>query len=116
MMLSCSTRLIKGLTKCPIYATLHKKNKELVLKKDTGLIEYSPTVALLNEELIGRALWECLKEGDVEGFMEVIEAYLAAYNRTHLAKKAAIARSTIYHLKSGNPTVKTVAKVVHACS
>ncbi|MGD0665142.1 MAG: hypothetical protein ABSA17_05380 [Rhabdochlamydiaceae bacterium] len=86
------------------------------LRKNVGVRESSPTEELLNEDLICRALWECLKEGDAEGFMEVIETYLTTYNRTHLAKKASLARSTVYHLRTGNPTVKTVAKVVHACA
>ena len=46
--------------------------------------------------------------------MEIIEIYIAAYNKAHVAKKASIARSTLYHL-GVNPTVKTLAKVVHAC-
>jgi DNA-binding phage protein len=47
--------------------------------------------------------------------IEVIGIYLEAVNKTHVAKKASVARSTIYSLKRGNPTVKTLAKIVHAC-
>jgi len=84
------------------------------LRESSSLRESDPTTELLNEELISRALWECLKEGDSKGFMEIIEIYIAAYNKAHVAKKASIARSTLYHL-GVNPTVKTLAKVVHAC-
>ena len=34
------------------------------LRNDTGLIEYSPTQELLDEERIARAIWECLKSND----------------------------------------------------
>ena len=46
--------------------------------------------------------------------VEVIKIYLEAANKTHLAEEAHVARSTVYHLRGGNPTVKTLAKLVHA--
>jgi DNA-binding phage protein len=86
------------------------------LKKDTGVRESNPTEELLDEELISRAVWECLKEGDSEGVIEVIRAYLEAVNKTEIAREASMARSTMYHtLKNKNPTIKTLAKLVHAC-
>ena len=86
------------------------------LKKDARVREINPTEELLNEDLISRAVWECLKEGDSEGVIEVIRIYIEAANKTHMAQKAEVARSTIYAFKGGNPTVKTLAKVVHACA
>lgn len=92
------------------------KKHSIRLKKGTGLRESNPREELLNEELIGRAIWECLKDGDSEGVIEVIRIYLEAVNKTQVAKETQIARSTMYHtLKSKNPTVKTLAKLVHAC-
>ena len=85
------------------------------LRRNTGIQEINPTEELLNEELISHALWECLKEGDDEGFKEVILAYVEASKKAQTAKKAAVSRSTVYNLKA-NPTIKTVAKVVHACA
>jgi DNA-binding phage protein len=47
--------------------------------------------------------------------LEIIGIYLEAANKTQMAKKASVARSTVYQsLKGGNPTVKTLAKLVHA--
>jgi len=41
---------------------------------------------------------------------------LEAVNKTQIARESEMARSTMYHtLKSKNPTVKTLAKLVHAC-
>lgn len=48
------------------------------LKKDTGIRESNPREELLDEELISRAVLECLIEGDFEGVIEVIGAYLKA--------------------------------------
>lgn len=86
------------------------------LRQDTGIRKSNPREELLNEELIGRAIWECLKEGDPEGVIEVIRIYLEAVNKTEVARESSMARSTLYHtLKSKNPTIKTLAKLVHAC-
>src|SRR3990172_3004143 len=93
-----------------------KNRRTMKLKKDTGIRESNPREELLDEELIGRAVWECLKEGDSEGVIEVIRTYLEAVNKTEIARESSMARSTMYHtLKSKNPTIKTLAKLVHAC-
>lgn len=82
------------------------------MKVDT----YNPTQALLDEDRIGRAIWECLKEGDSEGVIEIIQIHLEAVNKTQLARRAELPKTTLYHsLRSKNPTIKTLAKLVHAC-
>lgn len=92
------------------------RRTKMKLKKGTGLRQSNPREELLDEELIGRAIWEYLKNGDSEGVIEVIRIYLEAVNKTQIAKENDMARSTMYHtLKSKNPTVKTLAKLVHAC-
>ncbi|MGL4540431.1 MAG: DNA-binding protein [Candidatus Rhabdochlamydia sp.] len=93
------------------------KNKRIIkLKENTDVRKNNPREDLLDEELISRAVWECLKEGDSEGVIEVIKAYLEAVNKTEIAREASMARSTMYHtLKSKNPTIKTLAKLIHAC-
>jgi DNA-binding phage protein len=92
-----------------------KNKNEIQLKRGTGIRKSNPTQELQNDQLIGLAIWECLKEGDAEGVIEVILAYLEAANKSKLSKEHSVARSTIYHtLKSKNPTIKTLAKLVHA--
>ena len=102
--------------------TLGKRKKssentpKLRLKKGVRLSKHDPFKVLLDEKLIAQAFWECLKDNDPEGAMEVISAHLNALNKVHLAKEAEMPRSTLYHsLKSKNPTIKTVAKLIH-CS
>lgn len=88
----------------------------LRLKKGVKLTKHDPFKTLMNEKLIAQAFWECLKDNDPEGAMEIISAHLQAVNKVNFAKEAEMPRSTLYHsIKSKNPTIKTVAKLVH-CS
>jgi DNA-binding phage protein len=87
------------------------------LKKNAKVIEYSPTQELLNETFIARAVWECLKNNDPEGVIEIIETHLEIVNKTQNAQKNELSRSTLYHaLKGKNPTIKTLAKMVNCFS
>lgn len=96
--------------------TSQHKSAKIKLKSNSGIRESNPREELLDEELIGRAIWECLKQGDSEGVIEVIQIYLEAVNKTQIAKETSMARSTMYHtLKAKNPTIKTLAKLIHAC-
>ena len=71
----------------------------------------------MDEDLTALAVWECLKENDPEGVMEIIEGHLYALNKNEIADRGDIPRSTLFHsLRSKNPTLKTVAKIVHASS
>jgi DNA-binding phage protein len=88
---------------------------KLRLKKGSKVIKHDPFKALLNEKQIAQAFWECLKENDPDGAMSIIAAHLNALNKVHLAKEARLPRSTIYNtLKNKNPTLKTVAKLIHS--
>lgn len=92
-----------------------KKASSRKLKDGMGIDSYDPTRALLDEERIGRAIWECLKNDDPEGVIEVIQIHLEAINKTQLAKHANLAKTTLYHsFRSKNPTIKTLAKLIHA--
>lgn len=82
----------------------HKKAPRAI-KRGMGVDIYNPTAALADEDRIGRAIWECLKSGDPEGVIEVIQVHLeAAHKVDHL------------NLRSKNPTIKTLAKCVQACA
>jgi DNA-binding phage protein len=84
------------------------------LKTREGLRRYSPTERLLDEEFIAKAVWECLKNNDHEGVVEIIQAHMRAVNKTTAAQDSDLPRSTLYNAYKGkNPTVKTLAKMVH---
>lgn len=96
-------------------STSIKKNKKL--KVHSKLIPYSPTEEILDEKLMGAAIVECLQNNDPEGVIEIISTYLEVLNKVKLARKTDIPRSTLYHsLKHKNPTIKTLARLVHAAS
>lgn len=90
--------------------------KKLKPKKQAGLIPYSPTAELLDEGFIAQALWECLKNNDPEGVVEVVTAHLCAVNKAKAAQRTNLPRSSMYNaIKGKNPTVKTLAKLVNCC-
>lgn len=92
-----------------------ENTKEMNMKRKNDLIPYDPIKELTDETFIGKAILECLRNNDPEGVMEVIEIYLGALEKMQFLKKSKVPKSTLYHsLKSKNPTIKTLAKLVHA--
>jgi hypothetical protein len=67
----------------------HSKNM-MKLKKHTGIRKRNPREELLDDDLIRRAVWECLKAGDSEGVIEVTRIYLKAVSKTEKSKRPAI--------------------------
>lgn len=100
------------------YTRKEKKlcDKELPsLTNFEGLIEDKPREFILDPQNIGNAIMECLQENNPEGVIEVIGIYLRALNKEKFIQKAEIGKSTYYYLmKSKNPTIKTLAKIVHS--
>ncbi|MGH2639824.1 MAG: DNA-binding protein, partial [Rhabdochlamydiaceae bacterium] len=78
------------------------------------LTTHDQEITLKDIEKVGAALLESLMENDTESFIEILDSYLHI-NRSSIAKKAKLSRSTIQHAfsKKGNPTLKTLAKIVH---
>ena len=92
-----------------------KNTSKVKIKNNSGLISYDPVKEITDENFVGKAILECLRNNDPEGVMEVIEMYLEALQKTQFVQKSQIPKSTLYHsLKSKNPTIKTLAKLVHA--
>ena len=92
-----------------------KQESERVLREDANLKEYNPMKNLLDTKKMGAAVMECLIENDTDGALEIIEGYLYALDRTQFLKDAKISRSTAYNVfKRRNPTIKTLAKIMHA--
>ena len=74
---------------------------------------YNPKKNLLDDQLIAEAIWECLKDNDPDGVIEVLEAHFRAKNK--LADDSELPRTTIHHsFRTKNPTLHTLAKLVHA--
>ena len=97
-----------------------KKQKEFIeigsmidLKKETNI--FNPDKYLLDENFIAQAIWECLKENDPEGVIDILQEHFKAKNKSNISKTKNINRSTIYHcFRNKNPSLNTLAKLIHA--
>jgi DNA-binding phage protein len=97
-------------------ATMRTKGSaKVILRKDAGIAVADPIANLLDPALIGSAIMQCLIENDPEGVMEIIKDHLYALNKSKFLREADVPRSTMYQLlKRKNPTIKTLAKIMHA--
>jgi DNA-binding phage protein len=86
----------------------------LKLKKNAKTKIHDPEKSLKDLDKIGVALLESLMANDTEAFMDILDGYLHV-NKSEVAKKSNISRSTVQQAfsKHGNPTLKTLAKIVH---
>lgn len=85
------------------------------LRFDTGVVPYSPTEEILQGDLIGKAILDCLRNNDPQGVMEIVALYLKTVNRVKIVQKVHLSRSTLYNsLRYKNPTIKTLAKIMAA--
>ena len=92
-----------------------KEAAEITLREDANITEVDPIANLLDPNLIGSAIMQCLIENDPEGVMEIIEDHLYALNKSKFLREADVPRSTMYQLlKRKNPTIKTLAKIMYA--
>lgn len=66
----------------------------------------NPLASLLDQALIGSAIMQCLIENDPDGVMEVIESHLYALNKSK-------SQDQLSTSKRKNPTIKTLAKILH---
>ena len=82
---------------------------------EKSLKEIKPEEHFKDTSKIAEALFQCLIENDTQAFIEILDAYLRV-NRTRAARETKISRSTIKLAlsKKGNPTLKTIAGIVHA--
>lgn len=83
-------------------------------QKKAKLKKYDPSQFFKDFDRVGIALLESLVQNDTEAFIEILDAYLQV-NRARVAKKTKLSRSTVQHAlsKKGNPTLKTIARIVH---
>ncbi len=85
-------------------------NKEI----SKTITKYYPEKTFKNHNKVARVLLQCLIEGDDEAYKEILDSYLRV-NRSHIATKAKLSRTTVQNAFSskGNPTLRTIAKIVH---
>ena len=83
-------------------------------KKDSASSIHKPSSFFKYHEKVAEALLQSLEENDAEAFLEILDAYLKV-NRTKVAKETNLSRTTVQNAlsKKGNPTIRTIAKIVH---
>jgi len=84
------------------------------IPNEKELTIFNPDEFFKDDKEVAQALFQCLLDNDSETYMEILDSYLRV-NRSKVAKKAALSRSTVSLAlsKKGNPTLKTIAKIVH---
>jgi DNA-binding phage protein len=106
------------MAKKELLATQKKSMHEMLrpgLKKNIQVRRHDLLDNLPDESKVAQAVFECLRDNDPDGLVEIIQIYLDALNKSRFLKKARVPRSTMYNLlKTRNPTIKTLAKIVHA--
>lgn len=90
-------------------------NMERTNIDESRLEELKPREHFKDRKKIAEALFQCLVENDTEAFIEILDAYLDV-NKSRVVQKTKISRSTVKVAlsKKGNPTLKTIAHIVHA--
>lgn len=94
-----------------------KESSKRTLKTNADVFDWDPTQDIVQGDLFAKAFFECLKNNDTEGAMEMLDIYLSTVKDVELMKEAEMSRSTFYFTKKNrNPTIKTLAKLVSAGS
>jgi len=84
------------------------------------LKKYEPfaSLELKDAKVVVETLLDCLCDGDVETFREVLTGHLMTTNKMKLSKKAGIGRRTLYDLmdpsRKFNPELSTLSAIIHA--
>jgi DNA-binding phage protein len=84
------------------------------VNKKAKLQKHNPDHFFKDFDKVGAALLESLIENDTGAFIEILDSYLQV-NRARVARRGKISRSTVQQAlsKNGNPTLKTIARIVH---
>ena len=73
---------------------------------------------LKDSEIVMEALFDCIRNNDVNSFRTVLAAHLMSINKTKLAQKAGIGRRTLYDIidfnKEFNPEFTTISALMKA--
>ena len=95
-------------------------SKKLKKSKPKYLRVYEPfsSPELKDPKLVIETLLECIVEGDLDTFREVLVSHLITANKTDFAKKSCLSRRTLYTLmdlkKPFNPELSTVSAIFKA--
>lgn len=95
------------------------KSKSIEQMRNEGLIsKYDPKPFLRDKKQIRLALMECIVDGDIDSFKDILSAHLDVISKDKLSEKSNVSRRTLYRMltKEGNPTLKNIINVFRALS
>ena len=111
-----SKNLVKSsMAKKPKVKPFSIKNVSLVeLNGRVSLERHHPAECFKDVSRVQAALLEALLDGDSETFKEILSAFISVQNKSAVAKKVDVTKSTMFRmLKPGsNPTLNNIAKVM----
>jgi DNA-binding phage protein len=94
-----------------------KKPKKSARKYLRVFVPFS-SPEMRDPHFVNEVLLDCIKDGDVDSFRNVLFSFLMTANKAELARKSGIGRRTLYDLidtkKKFNPELSTVIAVMHA--
>jgi len=88
--------------------------KFVSLKSAIKTKKWNPTAELLDKENLAIALFDALKDEELDAFKEILSAHLNAKLKTKKAKEYGLPLRTLFEALSekGNPSLKTISKLV----
>jgi DNA-binding phage protein len=82
-------------------------------KKKISFEKGNLTEELSNIQETRKALSECWLKGDLEGFKDILSAFVMASNKKKLSEKTKLSRDTIYRvIKGENITIETAFEIL----
>ncbi len=86
----------------------------VVLKPGVKTKRHDPKKNLSDQGFVAEALFQCLIDGDMDEFKDILRAHYEAVNVTQVLKRTGLNKRTFYDaLKpSGNPSLSTVMKMI----
>jgi len=86
------------------------------LKSKSRVLKVSSLSRLADKNLIFESLWECLIDQDLDSFKEILKSHIDAVGMSELSKKTKASKRTMYRTLSeeGNPTLKSISRIVSA--
>jgi len=80
--------------------------------------KFDPAKKLRDPNFVAKAFFQALQDNDIDAALDILDGYLMATGKGEIARQGNIPSSTVYHALShgSNPTLRTVAKLLHASS
>jgi DNA-binding phage protein/putative component of toxin-antitoxin plasmid stabilization module len=108
------TRMAKAKTSRKPKAFSIEQIEPAKLKAGVKTKPHDPRSNLRDRKFIEESLLECIVDGDMDAFKEILKAHYEAVNTSAALKRAGLSKRTFYDALApdGNPSLSTVMKMV----